>query len=583
MQFDQRHLIQVAQGKLMPDQVITNALVLNVYTGELLNNCQIGILGDRIAYLDQDTNPPDAVPMIDAENGVVIPGFIDGHTHLDALVSLAEQVKYIAPGGTTTVVTETSAIANAAGYSGVEWFLNSITDLPITVYALAPPMVPGNHRFQAGYSLSLEQQSKLWDHHLVVGIGEVYWPLVLECDDRLLGTIEAARQHKLPIQGHSAGLKGRKLAAFFAAGISSCHEPITAAEALERLRLGLHVLIREGSVRRELEAMVPLAKSKLDLRRLCLCTDGVEPHDLVDGKSLSYVVQKAINLGFDPVKAIQMATINVAEHLHLEREVGGIAPGLRADLLILPEIDTIKPRWVIARGKVVARQGKLCVPVPQTQFTEASSKTFANAGPVEPSFFNLPAPPNCKTVTVRTVHQLTDIITTEELHSLPVQSGYVIAQPEQDILKVAIISNQDHQRRVNGFITGFGLRSGACASSYTWDVPATVVVGTNANDMAVAVNRIRQLQGGIVVCDHGQILAELPLPVAGIISSDPLPTAAEHIRKMTEVLIGLGYPLGNPLLALQVLTFTPLPALRLSDLGLVNVIQKTQVPVIVDN
>ena len=567
---DLHRLMAVALGEEKADLVISNARLLNVYTGELLDDHTISVKDGWIASVGREathTIGPDT-EVIDAAQKTVIPGLIDGHTHLAWLFSIEEFLKFAIPGGTTTFITETIEPYPVAGYDGVLDFLASLERQPVKIYATAPFMASISHRARG---IPLEELKDLLRREDILGIGESYWQTVLQEPDRMLPALEETLRRGKTLEGHSAGAGGKKLMAYIAAGISSCHEPIQTEEVLERLRLGIYVMVREGSIRRDLEAISEIKNSGVDLRRLVLVTDGVSPQDLTEKGCMEYVVQKAINCGFDPVAAIQMATLNVAEHFSLDGVLGGIAPGRSADMLIIPDIRTIRAEYVISSGRIIARNGRALVNPRRHQHAPASTATIQLPKTIDPTDFTISAPDGSKTSRVRLIEMITDLVTGEHHMDLPVSKGEIALDVQEDILKLAAIDRaQIPGKTCVGLIKGFSLKSGAFACSAAWDTSDIIVVGADENDMAMAVNRIHKLQGGAVVCDKGAVLAELALPVFGLVSKEPMDTIIYNIESIKDAVTGLGCNFPDPLLTLVTLTGAAIPYLRICEEGLVN-------------
>jgi adenine deaminase len=577
-----RSLQKVALGKELPDLIIRGASAVNVYTGEIIPDCRVSVKGRYIACAGaEEVEAGPSTEVIDAAGKFLVPGFIDPHTHQDVWVQFHEFLSYAAAGGTTTFVSEVMGLANVAGYDGVKCFLEAIKDQPVKTFTLVPMMVPGNPGLQKGHTLTLEQKEALLQLPQTLGLGETYWTRAIEGEEEFFKMYASVINSRKTLEGHSAGARNRNLAAYFAAGITSCHEPISVQEVKERLRLGAYVTVREGSIRRELEAIAPIAKENISLRRLGLCTDGVFPDDLVDCGAMEFVVQKAIDLGFDPVQAIQMATLNNAQRFNLDNRLGGIAPGKYADMVIIPSLKEIRAECVISNGKVIAWDGKLVVPPRSCEYPPEVKKAFRITPRFEQEDFSLPAGKTGGTATVRIIKMLSDMITAEETAELPVTGGAIPARPEKDILKVAAVSALDGRAMTVALVKGFGLRQGACAVSYTWDAPHLVIVGTNDRDMAVLANHIAGSGGGFGVCIDGEIVADLPLPVGGCISDRPLPEVAAKLKEINRLLINLGYSHCRPTLGLQVFTFVGVPALRISSEGLISTKDKKFVDVVI--
>ncbi len=567
---EMQQLIKVALGEEKADLVVTNASIVNVYTGEILKDHGIAVKGKWIAYVGpnwQDAFGP-RTEVIDADGRIVIPGLIDGHTHIAWMFTAAEFLKHVIPGGTTTVVTETLEPYPVCGVDGVIDFLESLKDQPIKILATAPAVVSIS---SAARGITRQDLAKILERDDIIGLGESYWQSILQYPDQILPRYEQTLASGKTLEGHSAGARDKKLAAYVAAGISSCHEPITASQVLERLRLGLHIMVREGSIRRDLEEIAKIRETGIDLRRLILSTDGVEPGDLLEKGYMEYVLQKAIDYGFDPVAAVQMATLNVAEHFSLDGLIGGIAPGRYADLVIIPDIRTIDARVVISNGRVVARNRQLEVPPRGHVFSAENMNSVKLPRDMAPADFIIRANPVPHRVDVRVIDMVTDLVTAPLDMQWPVTDGQLKIDADQDIVKVAAIDRTHQPGKIQaGLIKGFGIKSGAMACSAAWDTSDIIVVGVDDTDMAAAVNRIRALQGGAVVCENEKILAELALPVFGIMSDLPVETIAGSLEAIKKTAAGLGVAFPNPLLTLITLTGAAIPYLRICEEGLVN-------------
>ena len=419
-----KELMDVAMGLGKADLVVYNGTLLNVYTGEFIEKCSVSVKGEKIAYVGG--KPEDAIGektvVIDAGGKTIIPGLIDGHAHLAWLYNISEFLKYVIPGGTTTIITESMEIYPVLGYEGVLDFLDSLRDQPIKIFATAPAMVSIS---SLARGVPRKIIKKLLARKDILGLGETYWQALLQDPDYLLSSFEETLAAGKKLEGHSAGASEKKLAAYVASGISSCHEPTNAKEVIERLRLGLCVMIREGSIRRDLEEISKIKDLGLNLRRLALVTDGVTPKDLVEKGYMEFIVQKAIDCGFDPVTSVQMATLNVAEHFSLDNMIGGIAPGKYADMLIIPNPLTIKAEYVISKGKVVAEKGKLLSSPREHNFSEAARNSVKLSGRLQPSDFEIKYVSGELQANVRVIDQITDLVTKEAKIVLPVVDGKI--------------------------------------------------------------------------------------------------------------------------------------------------------------
>ena len=577
-----QELMEVSLGRKTADLAVTHGTLLNVYTGEFIPDQTVLIKGEWIAYVGSEAERaigPDTT-VLDGAGQLLIPGLIDGHTHLaDGLYSPAQFLSRAMVGGTTTIITETIEPFPIRGEEGIVDFLEALRDQPIKIFSTVPPLASTS---PLSHGMPRKTLQSLLSRDDVLGLGEAYWQAVLQDPETFLPIFEETLLSGRKVEGHSAGAKGRALSAYSASGISSCHEPITAEEALERLRLGIHIMVREGSIRGDLAAMSFLKDGATDLRRLILVTDGVRPLDLLEKGYMEYVVQKAIDVGVDPVKAVQMATLNVAEYFMLDGFVGGIAPGKQADLLLIPDARTIKAEVVISKGKVIARHGKLLVPPRAHAFSPQSLKSVHLPKAMEPADFAIPAPAKTGHVQVRVIDQVTELVTRQWLAALPVQHGEIRADVDQDLLKVAAIERTvSPGKTFVGLIRGFGLKKGAMASSSAWDTADIIVVGTHEADMAEAVNRIHALQGGLVFCADGKVVSEIPLPIFGLMSDMPLTEMARLVQGFTDKAKALGFPFDDAHKTLVTLTGAAIPFLRISEQGLVDIKTGKMVPLIV--
>ena len=574
--------MQVALGQEKADLVVVNARLANVYTGEFMDNCTVSIKGKWIAYVGP--NPEDTIgpktEVIDAGGQTVIPGLIDGHTHLAWLYKADEFLKYAAAGGTTAIVTETLEVFLVAGYAGMVDLLESFANQPIKIWSTAPATISIS---KTARGISEENLQKLLDRDDIIGLGESYWQAVLQEPDWLLALFEQALRAGKTLEGHSAGASEKKLAAYIANGISSCHEPINSDQVLDRLRLGLHVMVREGAVRKDLQDIAAIKNHGIDLRRLILVSDGIAPADLMANGYMETLVQKAIDYGFEPINAIQMATLNVAEHFSLDHLIGGIAPGRLADFAIIPDDTTITAQVVVSNGQIIARNGNLRVAPRSHSFSTDSLNSVRLPRALTPSDFIISAPQDAENIKVRVMNMVTDLVTAEIEEQVTVRDGQIGVELDKDIIKIAAIDRTHSPGRMfTGLLKGFGLKAGAFACSAGWDTSDIVVAGTNDPDMATAVNHIRSLQGGATVCENGKILAELPLPLFGIISDLTIKDLVQQMEKVINAAQIQGVPFPDPILSLITLTGAAIPYLRICEEGLVNLKSGENVSLIIE-
>lgn len=566
--------------------VVRGGILLNVYTGELLEGWGVAVQGERIVGLGPDISHfiGPQTEIVEASGKYLTPGLIDGHTHLDNVQSLHEFLHEAIPRGLTTVITELVHAANVGGAAAFRAFLAGLDELPILVYATAPSIsLLCSDRGDGRPVISSEEVAELLEHPLVLGLGEIYWHLALRSSPDLMALIEKARRLRKQVEGHAAGARGWKLQQYVGLGIGSCHEPITLEEVIDRLRLGMHTMVREGSVRQDLGALKEVVPSGVDLRRLILVTDTVWPDDILRRGIMDHAVRRAIELGLDPMTAVRAASLTCAEHFGLDHLVGGIGPGKYANLIVVPDLTRMEPEIVISKGSVVAREGRCLVNVKDNRHIRGVLPGPALPAPLTPEDLKVPADRLGGWTNVRVVGIAGPILTRELTVSLPVEAGAVIAEPRTDLLKAAVCDRRGYGQKTVGFVKGFGLRQGGVASSLSYDVSNLVAIGVGDTDIACALNRLVEIGGGFVVVVDGTVVEELPMPIGGIISDDPVPALAEKLDRIKRVLRDLGSLLGDPLLTLQALTFTAIPALRLRERGLVQVKTGQIVPLLVES
>ncbi|MCF8110980.1 MAG: amidohydrolase family protein [Desulfobacteraceae bacterium] len=565
-----KRLMDAALGKEPADLAVVNAKVLNVFTGEILSEHGICVKDGKTVFVGRQARDlaDESTHIIDADGMTAIPGFIDGHTHIAGEHLPEEFLKYAMTGGTTTIVTEIFEIYFAAGLSGVLEYMEAVRSQPIKIYAAAPAMVSISD-LAAG--IDLKDLETILAQPEIICMGESYWQGVLQQPERYLPAFETIRNSGLPLEGHSAGAGEQKLAAYLNAGISSCHEPITAEETLSRLRQGLCVMIREGSVRKDLEAVAGIRREGVDLRRLAVASDGITPEALMEKGYMEALVQKAIALGFAPVDAIRMASLNVAEHFGMDGNIGSIAPGRDADFILIPDLNHIRAKCVISGGEIIAQNGKLMVdPRPHT-FSKSSKNTILLPRPMHPADFEIHARNNRSKEKIRVMEMVTNLVTREKIIEAPVHKGLIPADPENDLAKVAAVNRRQAPGKCfTGLIKGFGIKCGALASSGAWDVSDIIVVGADESDMAVAINAIYETGGGIVAVNNGRVTAQMPQPVFGTISELPMERIIECGSEIKSAAESFGINFPDPVLSLNTLTTAAIPFLRICEQGLVD-------------
>ena len=576
-----KNLMAVAAGRRPADLIIRNVDRFNVHLPRLETNQALAIVGDRIAAVGPEAEKlagPDT-RIMDGGGRLALPGFIDAHTHLDSTYTVREFARLALASGNTTSVSETAMAAGAAGAPGVAGFMAEARGLPLRVFFLAPPVVPPFPDLETSAGLDLKSFKAMINQPDVLGSGEAYWRPVLDLDPEIMDRLALVRAAGKSLEGHAAGARGLNLQAYRAGGIGACHESTTAKEALERLSLGMTVQIREGYVRSELAAMAPLTEiPNLDYRRLILCTDLASPQMLTETGVMNELVRRAVAVGFDPLRAVQMVTLNPAEHFGLS-DLGRLDPGALADVVLVDGLNSMNVDLVMVGGRVVAENGRVIVPLPETKYPPSLCRSFA-LDRVEAKDFRLKAPSG--PVKVRAVAVVNETITREEIVETRSVRGRIAADPDQDLVKIAVFNK--HEKTPTGAVglaRGLGFQSGAAAVSLIWDANNLLVMGVTDAEMALAANRVLEHGGGVVVVRGRRILAEMPLPAAGIISEEPFETVRSQWVSVEKAVAELGSELTRPFLTFQTFCFTGLPFLRLTDKGLADVRTRRLVPVLV--
>ena len=557
----QAHLISVAKGELPADLVLANARVVNVLTGEI-EPSNVAICQGRIAGVGDYHR---AKQVLDLEGKYLAPALIDGHTHLESsMLDVAQYARAVVPRGTLAAVTDLHEIANVCGIEGMRYVMSCARRLPLDLFLMAPSCVPATYLETSGASLGAEELRQVLRWKGCIGLGEVMnFPGVLSSDESILSKIDLARGKVT--DGHAPGVSGKNLSAYIAAGIYSDHESVSLDEAREKLKQGMFIMIREGSSEKNLDALLPLVTDKT-YKRCMFVVDDRSCIDLLRDGDIDGVVRKAITGGLDPVRAIQLATINTAEYFKLDR-LGAIAPGYLANLIVISNLSNLRIDMVFYRGRLVAKEGKLLFSTYQP-----SGRGLTNTVNIKP--FGVEALRLLASGKAEPVIEVVpgQIVTRKRLEEVEVIDGVVMPDISRDILKLVVVER--HKATGNtglGLVTGFGLKEGALASSIAHDSHNIVAVGTNDEDIFTAVKEIERLQGGLVAAAGGKVLASLALPIAGLLSDEPLEVVAEKLSKLEQVAARLGTTLPSPFSTLSFVALPVIPELRLTDLGLVDV------------
>ncbi len=564
-----RSLLETALGHEPADLIIRDGTLIDVYSGRLLPHYSVAIRGSWIAYVGTDTGPMigKETRIIEAQGRIMSPGYIDPHTHFANYCDLSDLLKYAIPGGTTTFVTEVESYAFSSGAEGLRAFLKQIRNRPVKIFCLVPPMVTLSPAVEPLF-IGGKEFSTLLEDDLVLGLGESYWQnAILPPDDRVLGLIREALKAGKSVQGHAAGAYEKRLAAYVAAGAQSCHEAVSPRDILARLESGLYTMLREGYIRRDLESLRPLI-GKIDLRRCTLCTDGVDPELLLTRGYFHEVVQKAVDMGVDPIEAVRMASLNPAEHFGLDHLVGGLSPGRFADILLLPALGHMKPDLVLSQGRIVSDNGHVTVPLPRVPYPATLLKTV-NIPPITPQQLSVPSAACEKKGSVRTLDiQANGLVIREGSARVDSDGRKIAPNTKEDLLKVVFIERVSGKGKMFvGFVRGWGQRRGAVASSLAWDVSAVVAIGADDRDLALAINRVIKDQGSTVLAVENEIELAVPFPVGGYVSEKKIEDLAEELRELQERLTKLGVTSPTPHLTLITLTSAAIPFMRITEKG----------------
>jgi len=557
----------VARGAKPADLILTNCRLVNVFSGQV-EDTDIVIRGSRVAAL-MPAGPGgpahEAHTILDLGGAYVCPGFIDAHVHLESsMVRLQEFIRAVLPRGTTTVVIDPHEIANVLGLDGIRYLLEAAKHNPLSIFMMAPSCVPSTHLETAGARLMSYDLEPLLGNQWVIGLGEMMnYPGVLSRDEEVMAKLKIAQAY--PIDGHAPGLSGRDLNAYIAAGIRSEHESTRLEEAREKLQKGMYVFIREGTSSRNLHDLLPLV-TPANSRRCCFCTDDRDPATLMHEGHIDSIVREAIRAGLDPIIAIQMATLNPAERFNLT-ELGVIAPGRRADMVVLDNLSDFNVLQVYRGGRLMAEDGRLAPHVQQPP--PITIRSSMNVRWLELEDFALTAESDRARI-IESIPQ--QIITGQRVDTVRVVDGRAVADPTRDILKVCVVER--HQATGNigkGFVSGFGIKHGAIASSVAHDSHNIVAVGASDHDIYTAAVAVVKMRGGLVVVSDGQVIARLPLPVAGLMSDQPLEVVLAQSEELNAAVRSLGCVLDDPFITMSFLCLPVIPELKITDRGLVDV------------
>lgn len=559
-------IINVAKGTNKADLVIKNGKIVNVFSEEIYE-ADIAIADGKIVGIGNDYHGEQE---IDIKGAYLSPSFIDGHVHLESSMLLpSEFAKLVVPAGTTTVIADPHEIANVMGLQGISFMREATKALPMDVYMMLPSCVPATNLETSGVDLNSYDLALLIDAPWVLGIAEMMnFPGVIENDRSVLSKVKLGLEKDKRIDGHSPHLSGKDLCAYVSSGVRSDHECTTPEEAVEKLRLGMSIMIREGTAAKDLEALVPLMQ-KYNTRKCMFVTDDRHPQDL--NGHIGAMVKTAISKGVPPVKAIQMASLNTAEYFKLSN-LGAIAPGYKADFVVLDNLNDFNVLSVFKNGLQVAENGKLTVDL--KDIIPPPLRGSVNIKYLYKDELKIPA----ATKNIKVINVIENqLITKETIENALIKDGFAESDTQNDILKIAVIERHRASGNIGlGFVKGFGLKSGAIASTVAHDSHNMIIIGTNDDDMYYAAVELVKSQGGKVVVENGKTLAKLELPIAGLISDKPAQEVIQQLNIINEAVKKIHCSIKDPFMSMAFLSLAVIPELKITDKGLIDVCQFKQ-------
>ncbi|MBD3375690.1 adenine deaminase [candidate division KSB1 bacterium] len=553
--------IKAARGEIPNDLVLRNAQIINVYNGQIQQG-DIAILQDTIVGIGNGYKGEEET---DLKGLYVCPGFIDAHVHIESsMVEVAQFARAVVPLGTTTVVTDPHEIANVLGYEGIRYMMDSSKYNPLNVYFMLSSCVPSSPFETAGSELRAFDLFPFLPEKWVLGLAEMMnYPGLLAAEPEVLDKIKIVKDKR--IDGHAPGLLGKDLNAYIAAGVESDHECTTAQEAAEKLKMGMVIMIREGSGTKNLKDLLPVVTLENE-RRCMFCTDDRHPNDILEEGHIDYVVRSAISMGLNPITAIRMATLNPAEYFGL-RKLGAIGPGKRADLVVFDDLHTLDIKRVYHNGELVAVDR---IPVYETPVRPSTSlRSSVNIKWLEGDEFIIPA----RGRQCRVIKAIPDQIVTDVLHvDCPVDNGNVYSDTERDLVRLYVVERHRATGNIGkGLVNGFKLKHGAIATSMGHDSHNIIALGIGDRDIFKAVTAINKMGGGIAIAREGQVIESLELPIAGLMSNKPLEYVSTRMKELLVAIQSLGVELDDPLMTLSFMALPVIPRLKLTDKGLVDV------------
>ncbi len=583
-----RHLVNVAAGRAPADHVVRNGRWVNVHSGEIIAGIDVAIAAGRFAFVGADARHAigPGTKLTDAAGRYLVPGLCDGHMHVESgMVTATEFARAVIPHGTTTMFVDPHEIANVLGLAGVKLMHDEAAGLPVNMYVQMPGCVPSAPGLEnSGASIGPEDVAEAMSWPNIIGLGEMMnFPGVAAADAKMLGEIAAAQAAGKTVGGHYASPDlGLPFHAYLAGGPADDHEGVRVEDCIARVRQGMRAMLRLGSAWYDVAAQIKaVTEHGLDPRNFILCTDDSHSGTLVNDGHMNRVVRHAIAQGLKPMTAIQMATLNTAQHFGLERELGSITPGRRADLVITSDLALLPIELVMARGQVLAENGRLTADIRPYAYPASTRKTVRMARALEPADFIIAAPAGANSVKANVIGVIENQAPTKALvRELKISSGQVGMDRANDICQIAVAERHRGTGSVaNAFVSGFGYTADcAVASTVAHDSHNIIIVGTNHADMALAANRLAAIGGGIIVVSQGKQLALVELPIAGLMSGERAEIVAKKAQGVMDAMRACGCNLNNAFMQHSLLALVVIPELRLSDIGLVDVRTFSKIP-----
>jgi len=553
-------------NKKQVDTLFVNAKIVNVFTEEIIEQ-NVEVKNGYVIGFSDDADIYDTAKKIDLNGMYMVPGLIDSHVHIESSMTTPDNfAKAVLACGTTTCIADPHEIANVAGLEGIEYMIDSAKNTPMNILFALPSFVPATHMETSGASLDATQLKKMINHPKIVALAEMMnYPGVIFKDPDVMAKIKLAKDAGKPIDGHAPNVTGKDLMAYTGAGILSDHECTNTSEAIEKLRLGMHIMIREGTCAQNLDSLFP-AINERTYNRMMWCTDDKHPEDIFIQGHIDHIVRKAIKKGLDPIRAIKMGSINAADYFNIH-DAGAIAPGRRADFIVTENLKEFKIKQVFVKG----------IPVDKGNAPDRNDKTkmsYPEVMNIKTTGVDFSISANGDNNTqIRVIEVIPDQVVTKEKIVIPKQeNGFLVSDIGQDILKIAVVERYSGKARTGkGFVKGINLKKGAIASSVAHDSHNIIVVGTNDKDMIRAFEKVVDMKGGFSVAEDGKVIESLDLPVAGLMSDKSLKEVNKSMKKILKAVHSLGSDLKDPFMTMGFLTLPVIPLLKITDHGIVDV------------